>query len=599
MDGVQEKMAALKKGTSPVVERGHTVILGWTAETVNVVREIALANASDGGGVIAVLSDRDKVELDEELRASLRRNELFGTRVVFRNGSRLRPSDLHKVSTATARAVMVVSDSALEPHTADAEVLQAVLNLSTLRLPSSTNVVAEVRVNTSEAVMHLVSAGRVATVPSHDLCGALMLQFARQPGLAAVYSTVLGFEGSEFYCKQWPELEGVAFADIALRMPDAIPLGILDADGTCVLNPPAHRQLAPGDSLVVLAEDDDSYEPREAAAAAAAQAALTPADAACFIRAGAKTAGPETFLFFGWRRDFPAICLLLNRLVASGSELHCVCALPLAEREAQLADACLAADALTNLKLVHHVANVARGRGLDNLPICTCTSVIIASDAANTADVIRSDSQALMTLLQLRGLHAASRHLVARRPSVTTVDGSVHGSGHATLTAVNSIHLSGEVYSSAAMLPVVVEVLDPRTQLTVTESPMGLVSEFMHSNQLVSKILAMVSEEKSIKVVLDQLLGGTGTQFAVVPAAECVVPGSFLSFAELAQYCSVERRATLCGVIESHAAAVINPPDKCRRRTWEGCGLVMVTTDERLKTFRSSISGNATQFSSK
>jgi fructose-1,6-bisphosphatase/inositol monophosphatase family enzyme len=114
VDGVQDKMRALKQGVSAVVERNHTVILGWTDETVSIVREIALANASAGGGCIAILSERDKAELEHELHVTVRRRELRGTRVVFRCGSRLRAADLRKVATQHARAVVVVSDGRLD-----------------------------------------------------------------------------------------------------------------------------------------------------------------------------------------------------------------------------------------------------------------------------------------------------------------------------------------------------------------------------------------------------------------------------------------------------------------------------------------------------
>lgn len=59
----------------------------------------------------------------------------------------------------------------------------------------------------------------------------------RYPGLAAVYDAVLGFEGSEFYMENWPELNGVPFDDLQRRFPDAIPIGV-KTDAGLVLNPP-------------------------------------------------------------------------------------------------------------------------------------------------------------------------------------------------------------------------------------------------------------------------------------------------------------------------------------------------------------------------
>jgi hypothetical protein len=667
-DAVQEKMRALKQGRSAVVERGHTVILGWTEETVTIVREIALANASTGGGVVAILSDRRKSALEAELASALKRRDLHGTRVVFRTGSRLRAADLLKVATQTARAIIVVSDGRLPPHSADAEVLQVVLNLATLRLRHA-NVVVEVRVSDNEVLLHLVSQGSVATVPSHDLCGALMLQFARQPGLARVYSSVLGFHGSEFYVAPWPQLEGTAFRDLAPRFPDAIPVGIVSADGACDLNPRPERVLVFGDKLVVIAEDDDSYAPQlpqeggsgSAGGAGAPKAAAKlngsgslssyPPDASCFVPLGAHAApAPERVLFAGWRRDMPSMMQLLDRLVAPGSELHVACALPVASRLDEIAEAGVSLDALRNLTVVHHVANTAVRRQLEALPLDACSSMIIASDAAAAEDVIHSDSHALATLLLVRGIQAARRRrattaaaaaagsasstdlaalaaepsgrlsasaaagaavsaddiqaaLQAEAPPAEEDDAAAASAAQAGAAAVGArpgtaghgvaLRFSGDVMSSAANLPIVCEILDPRTQRTVTEStPMGLVSEFMQSNDLVSKILAMVAEDPLCKTVLDQLLGGTGTQFAVVAAEEYVSPRAEVSFAELAAHCSAVRRCVLCGFIEPHAAkrsaakvlpaCVLNPARKNARRAWGGYSLVVIATDLRL-----------------
>eukprot|EP00961_Rhodomonas_salina_P176952 2385847-Rhodomonas_salina.1 len=75
---------------------------------------------------------------------------------------------------------------------------------------------------------------------------------------------MMGFEGAEFYLKNWPELEGKTFMDITCRFDEAIPIGIktVDAEGKSeiVLNPPNDMVIKEGDKMMVLAEDDDSYE---------------------------------------------------------------------------------------------------------------------------------------------------------------------------------------------------------------------------------------------------------------------------------------------------------------------------------------------------
>ena len=65
---------------------------------------------------------------------------------------------------------------------------------------------------------------------SHDVLGRLMLMSAREPGLASVYGEVLGFDGDEFYLEAWDELVGLPFAELALRFPNAIPIGLRSAE---------------------------------------------------------------------------------------------------------------------------------------------------------------------------------------------------------------------------------------------------------------------------------------------------------------------------------------------------------------------------------
>ena len=51
VEAVQAKMQALREGKSVVVERGHSVMLGWTEKSLLFVKEIINANESEGGGV--------------------------------------------------------------------------------------------------------------------------------------------------------------------------------------------------------------------------------------------------------------------------------------------------------------------------------------------------------------------------------------------------------------------------------------------------------------------------------------------------------------------------------------------------------------------
>ena len=63
---------------------------------------------------------------------------------------------------------------------------------------------------------------------------------------------------------------------------------------------------------------------------------------------------------------------------------------------------------------------------------------------------------------------------------------------------------------------VVCEILDSRTQETISKNEkVSLSSDFVQSNQMVSQILAMVSEDRNVKTILGQLLGASGTALSV------------------------------------------------------------------------------------
>ena len=47
----------------------------------------------------------------------------------------------------------------------------------------------------NEALVRMVGGNAVETVVSHDIIGRLMIQCARQPGLATVWEQLMGFDG--------------------------------------------------------------------------------------------------------------------------------------------------------------------------------------------------------------------------------------------------------------------------------------------------------------------------------------------------------------------------------------------------------------------
>ena len=529
VEAVQFKMKALREGKSMVVEKDHIVMLGWSEKSLLFIREIILANESEGGGVVVVLCKDGKEKMERELSLMLKKREMKGTTVVFRQGSRLMVGDLDKVSVHTAKAVVVFSNSGVESDKADAEVLQVVLNLSNLNLKG--HVVAEVRDKDNEALIHLIGRGNVETVVSHDVIGRLMLMSVRQPGLAEVYGGVLGFDGDEFYSSKWRELVGVKFKDLHLMFPDAIPLGLKDEDGVLELNPRHDRVVAETDELIVLAEDNDTYRPKKKHKCDPGRVPWLTGDEE--LR--------ENILFAGWRRDLRDILMLLDAMCAPGSEIHIMASVALSDRDRLLAEGGLEVETLQNIKLVHHVGNTATRRHLESLGIEQFTSVIVFADEEEEGDIMQSDSKCLATLLLIRNIQKAKRAKMLRSPSSRKLLGL-----DAKTTRKDR---------NKGRIPIVTEILDPRTQQTIQQNAeMRAVSDFLQSNDMVSKILAMVCEDRTVKSLLDELLTPRGASMACVPASRYCRPGERLSFFEMACRCQ-EYGEILIGYLEEDAAS--------------------------------------------
>jgi hypothetical protein len=81
---VDQKVEALRRGRSNVIESGHSLILGWSPRVPTIVGELVTANESEKRAAVVVLADLDKTEMEEILRAAV--GDLRTTVLVGRRG---------------------------------------------------------------------------------------------------------------------------------------------------------------------------------------------------------------------------------------------------------------------------------------------------------------------------------------------------------------------------------------------------------------------------------------------------------------------------------------------------------------------------------
>ncbi|XP_021691556.1 ion channel CASTOR isoform X5 [Hevea brasiliensis] len=98
-DAISEKFDSLRKGRSEVVEQNHTLILGWSDKLGSLLNQLAIANESLGGGIVVVMAERDKEEMEMDIAKM--EFDFKGTKVICRSGSPLILADLKKVNEAS------------------------------------------------------------------------------------------------------------------------------------------------------------------------------------------------------------------------------------------------------------------------------------------------------------------------------------------------------------------------------------------------------------------------------------------------------------------------------------------------------------------
>ncbi|KAM7482128.1 hypothetical protein LguiB_006711 [Lonicera macranthoides] len=521
-DAISEKVDSLRKGKSEVIESNHILILGWSDKLGSLLKQLAIANKSIGGGVVVVLAERDKEEMEMDI-TKLEFN-FMGTSVICRSGSPLILADLKK---------------------SDARALRVVLSLTGVKEGLRGHVVVEMSDLDNEPLVKLVGGELIETVVAHDVIGRLMIQCALQPGLAQIWEDILGFENAEFYIKRWPQLDGLRFEDVLVSFPDAIPCGVkVAADGgKIIVNPDDKYVLKEGDEVLVIAEDDDTYAP----------SSLPEVRRCLFPKISDPPKYPEKILFCGWRRDIDDMILVLEALLAPGSELWMFSEVEEKDRKNKLIDGGLDISTLENIKLIHRVGNAVIRRHLELLPLETFDSILILADESVEDSIVQSDSRSLATLLLIRDIQSK------RLPYRDTKSIAMRHSGFSHSSWIR------EMQQASNKSIIISEILDSRTRNLVSVTR---ISDYVLSNELVSMALAMVAEDKQINRVLEELFAEQGNEMCIKPAEFYLYDQEELCFFDI-MIRGRQRGEIVIGYrIATAERAIINPVNKSMPRKW-------------------------------
>ncbi len=247
---IEEKITNLKRGTSVVIEAGHTVVLGFYPGEYSLLRQLVLA-AAGKPVCIVVADDREQEEMEELIEENIEKPK--NVRFICRTVDIFDPKALERCSIASCRSVIV-------SPTDDFRTTKALLAVSTLLDQEGcedVRVCAIISKPQYSFPPSMAAKLRVTTLQTNEIIAKIIAHSCTQPGLSQTFREVFNFEGSELYAVEVPGAEGLNMEELLARMDRAVPLGI--CRGTKVtINPGPDMRAEAGDLILVFSEQKDS-----------------------------------------------------------------------------------------------------------------------------------------------------------------------------------------------------------------------------------------------------------------------------------------------------------------------------------------------------
>ena len=274
---IQDSLTRSRKGRSQVNEEGHTLILGWSPAVFNVVRELIKANQKRSGAHktkwrVVILADRDKVQMEDEIRAKLLKAKLqrHSKRVICRTGNPLDVDDLEIVKPRRAKSILILSPHGVD-H--DSNVIKTILAVQHTPKEKENKekpyiVCGLDDAEKNETIIKLVKAveaeadlGEIHWIDSSKVVARIIAQTSRQAGISEIYTDLLEYKGSHICFKTVKKpslLVGKTFKEALLMLPNVVLIGIQKGGkkGNSQLNPLDREQqiiIEPGDRIIIIA----------------------------------------------------------------------------------------------------------------------------------------------------------------------------------------------------------------------------------------------------------------------------------------------------------------------------------------------------------
>lgn len=524
--GIESKLDSLRKGRSFVIEKNHTLILGWSSKVFTIISELVIANENQKNPRIVILADKDKVEMEDEIKDKI--PKLRNTKVICRTGN---PNDLVDLSIANPQESKSIIILAPEEGNADAQTIKTILAITNNpnRREKPYHIVAEVKEEKNIEVAKMVGKDEVELILTDDVIARIMVQTSRQSGLSIVYTELMDFDGAEIYFNDEKALYGKTFGDALFAYEDSTVMGLKFADGSVKVNPPMQYVIEKGDEVIAITEDDDTLVVNKKQNFSVNESAITEARPRDIIT--------ERILLLGWNSRAKTIVGEMDNYVAKGSFMKVVSSFDNCRDEVLEAAA-----ALKNITLEYLHSDTTAREVIENLDVTSYNSVQVLC-YNEISDMQEADAETLITLLHLRRI----------------------------------------CEEKDTDIKIVSEMLDLRNRdlAVVTKA-----DDFIVSDKLISLLMTQISENKYLMGVFKDLFDADGSEIYLKPITDYVKPDTQIDFYTLlesarrkGQIAIGYRIASLAYDSDKAFGVVVNPKKSAKITFKEDDKIIVIAED--------------------
>lgn len=518
---MESAKAEEKRGKARIYKSGHTLILGWSMNVYKIIAELIEANDSKEKAYIVILADREKEEMEYDIESRFPKTGT--TKVICRSGSTAELSNLEVVNAWNAKSIIALSDSdSNDPDLNTLKSIIALINHSNNIEESTFHIAAEMKSPKMIKTAKSIASGKVVFFESDEFLSALIAQTCLQPRLSTVYSEITGFEGNELYIVPANSSQiGKKFKDILFEYRESCPIGIIESDKT-VLNPKMDTIIGENTQLVILAEDDSCIK--------TGKYNFEINNKLINTNKNIKKLESGNMLILGSNSKLPRILKEIN------DYLHSNCLIKIISNSNSAYDEVLSFFESLNTENSNYIytSSISEHIELSHLKIEFITGDI------DDYDTIEQHTKGVshVTILSYFGVVEDIQQADA-------------------VTLVTLIHLRNAAKSNNRKFSITTEIIDDNNRELINNPD---VCDFIISSNLISSILAQLSEEKRLCHVFGELFRADGSEIYIRKISNYCSIGNKINFATLVESAALKNETAIGYVKENLVPEfIINP----------------------------------------